>query len=189
MSQELHYTSVPRGLKPGSRGFCTVGLTPHMPGPLVERLESLSGYQPFFPPHDPSAALNPIVFSHLRLTISGKMVSVLSRIGPAGLDYSGRPNKYAHHVVLEGAERAEGGPAWLMSQPGFMQGAWDGEPCEIPIGRPPLQGDRQPGVASSWQALTRDGGWAGVLAESFLADPRRTVFLAAELAGGGGPTR
>ena len=54
MSHELHYTSVPRGLKPGSRGFCTVGLTPQMPGPLVDRLESLSGYQPVFPPHDPS---------------------------------------------------------------------------------------------------------------------------------------
>ena len=177
MSQELHYTSVPRGLKPGSRGFCTVGLTPHMPGPLVDRLEALSGYQPVFPPHDPSAPLNPIVFSHLRLTIGGKAVSVLSRIGPAGLDYSGRPNKYAHHVVLEGAERPEGGPAWLLSQPGFMQGAWEGEPREIPAGRTPPQGDRQPGVARAWQALTGDGGWAGVLAESFLADSRRTVFL------------
>ena len=177
MSQELHYTSVPRGLKPGSRGFCTVGMTPHMPSPLVDRLEALSGYQPVFPPHDPSAALNPVVFSHLRLTISGKMVSVLSRIGPAGLDYSGRPNKYAHHVVMEGAERPEGGPAWLLSQPGFMQGAWEGEPREIPSGRTLPQGDRQPGVARAWQSLIGDGGWAGVLAESFLADPRRTVFL------------
>ena len=37
-------------------------------------------------------------------------MNVLSRIGPAGLDYSGRPNKYAHHVVLEGAERPEAAP-------------------------------------------------------------------------------
>jgi hypothetical protein len=177
MSQELHYTSVPRGLKPGSRGFCTVGLSAHMPGLLVERLEALSGYQPVFAPHDPSSLLNPIVFSHLRLTISGKVVSVLSRIGPAGLDYSGRPSKYAHHVVLEGSERPEGGPAWLLSQPGFMHGAWEGEPREIPAGRTPPQGDRQPGVARAWQALIGDGGWAGLLAETFLADPRRTVFL------------
>ncbi|HZW35214.1 MAG TPA: hypothetical protein VFF52_31115, partial [Isosphaeraceae bacterium] len=28
-----------------------------------------------------------------------------------------------------------------------------------------------------WQALTGDGGWAGALAEAFLADPRRPVFL------------
>ena len=177
MSQELHYTSVPRGLKPGSRGFCTVGMTPQISGQLVARLESLSGYQPVFPPHDPSAGLNPIVFSHLRLTIGGKVVSVLSRIGPAAMDYSGRPNKYAHHVVLEGSERPEGGPAWLLSQPGFMQGAWEGEPREIPAGRTPPQGDRPPGVAHAWQALTGDGGWAGVLAESFLADSRRAVFL------------
>jgi len=177
MSQELHYTSVPRGLKPGSRGFCSVVMTPHMPVPLVDRLEALSGYQPVFPPHDPSASLNPVVFSHLRLTVSGNVVSVLSRIGPAGLDYSGRPNKYAHHVVLEGAERSEAGPAWLLSQPSFMQGAWEGEPREIPAGRTPPQGDHQPGVATAWRSLVGDGGWAGLLAETFLTDPRRTVFL------------
>jgi hypothetical protein len=177
MSHELHYTSVPRGLKPGSRGFCTVGLTPHMPGPLVDRLEALSGYQPVFAPHDLSAALNPIVLSHLHLNVGGKVWGVLSRVGPAGLDYSGRPNKYAHHVVLEGTERPAGGPAWLVAQHGFLQTAWEGEPSEIPKGRIPPDGDRQPGVARAWQSLCGDGGWAGVLAEGFLADPRRTVFL------------
>jgi hypothetical protein len=177
MSHELHYTSAPRGLKPGSRGFCTVAATAHLPGPLFERLEALSGYQPVFPPHDPSAALNPVVFSHLRLTVGGKVVSVLSRISPAGLDYSGRPNKYAHHIVVEGDERPAGGPAWLISQPGFMQLAWAGEPREIPAGRTVPQGDRKPGLARAWQSLTGDGGWAGVLVEAFLADPRRTVFL------------
>ena len=49
--------------------------------------------------------------------------------------------------------------------------------ARFPSGRTPLQGDRQPGMARAWQALIGDGGWAGVLAESFLADPRRTVFL------------
>ena len=177
MSQELHYTSVPRGLKPGSRGFCTVAATSQMSGPLIERLEAISGYQPVFSPNDPSAALNPIAYSHLRVPVGGKVLSVVSRIGPAGLDYSGRPNKYAHHIVLEGNERPEGGPAWLLSQPGFVQAAWDGEPREIPLGRIPPQGDRQPGVARAWQMLTDDAGWAGTLAEMFLADPKRPVFL------------
>ncbi len=147
-----------------------------MPGQLAERLEALSAYQPVFAPHDPSAALNPIVFSHHRLTLGGKVVSVLSRIGPAGLDYSGRPNKYAHHVVLEGDQRPAGGPAWLLAQPGFMQSAWEGDPREIPA-RPAPQGDRPAGVARAWQSLCGDGGWAGVLAESFLADPKRPVLL------------
>ncbi len=102
---------------------------------------------------------------------------MLSRIGPAGLDYSGRSNKYAHHVVLETSERPAGGPAWLLSQPGFVQTAWEGEPRVVPEGRRPPQGDRPAGVARAWQALTGDAGWAGVLAEAFLADPKRTAFL------------
>lgn len=177
MSQELHYTSVPRGLKPGSRGFCTVAATAQMSGTLIERLEAISGYEPVFPPNDPAAALNPIAYSHLRVPAGTKVVSVVSRIGPAALDYSGRPNKYAHHIVLERNERPEGGPAWLLSRPGFVQAAWDGEPREIPQGRTPPQGDRQPGLARAWQMLTDDAGWAGTLAETFLADPKRPVFL------------
>ncbi len=177
MSQELHYTSVPRGLKPGSRGFCSVAWTPEIPGPLVERLEGLSGYQPVYPPHDPAAVRNPINFSHIRLSLGPRTMSVLSRIGPAGLDYTGRANKYAHHVVLEPNERPEGGPAWLLSQPGLLQSTWEGEPRVLTESRPVLRGDRPAGIAQTWQALTGDGGWAGMLAESFLADPRRPVFL------------
>ncbi len=177
MSQELHYTSVPRGLKPGSRGFGAVGVTADLPDLLAERLESLSGYQAVYPPGDPSAALNPVVHAHVRLTVGGKVLDVLSRIGPAGLDYSGRPNKYAHHVVLDADDRPEGGPAWLLTQPGFLQSAWKGEPRILPAGRPVPRGDRAAGIAEAWDALTGDAGWAGVLAESYLADPRRPVFL------------
>ena len=128
MSQELHYTSVARGLKPGSRGFGTVAATAHLPEALADRLEALSVYEAVYPPGDPSAALNPVAFIHVRLTIGGRVHDVLSRIGPAGLDYSGRPNKYAHHVILESEERPDGGPAWLLGQPGFLRDAWEGEP-------------------------------------------------------------
>ncbi len=177
MSQELHYTSVPRGLKPGSRGFATVATSAHLADTLASRLESLSGYQAVYPPGDPSAALNPIVHSHVRLTVAGKVLDVLSRIGPAGLDYSGRPNKYAHHIVLDDDDRPEGGPAWLLSQPGFLQAAWQGEPRVLPAGKTVPHGDRPASIAATWQALAGDAGWAGVLAESFLTDPRRPAFL------------
>jgi hypothetical protein len=177
MSHELHYTSVPRGLKLGSRGFCTVAATPGMPVTLFDRLESLSGYQAVYPPGDPSAALNPIVASHFRVTIGDKNFSVLSRIGPAGLDYSGRPNKYAHHVVIEPHERPTGGPAWLLSQPDFWQTAWVGEPRELPAGRTLPRGDRPAAIAHAWRDLTGDAGWAGVVAESFLSDSKRPIYL------------
>jgi GTPase-associated protein 1, N-terminal domain type 2/GTPase-associated protein 1, middle domain len=177
MSQELHYTSVPRGLKPGSRGFCTVATTPGMSGQLADRLESFTAYQAIYPPHDPAASRNPINFMHVKSALGGKSVNILSRVGPAELDYSGRSNKYAHHIVLEVNERPAGGPAWLMSQPGFLQEVWRGEPRELPERTMPPPGDRPPGKAVAWQKLTDDAGWAGALAESFLADPRRPAII------------
>lgn len=177
MSHELHYTSVPRGLVPGTRGFCTVAATPSLSRPLVERLESLSGYHPVFPPDDPRAALNPIVHMHVKFSVGGKLLHVLSRAGPAGLDYSSRPNKYAHHVVLDPSETPQGGPAWLLRQPGFMETEWVGEPRGLPTGRVPPRGDRPPGIATAWQAKSGDAGWAGALAEAFLVDPGRPVYL------------
>ncbi|QEH31543.1 hypothetical protein OJF2_00080 [Aquisphaera giovannonii] len=177
MSHELHYTSVPRGLLPGSRGFCTVACTAGMPGSLRERLEGLSGYRPAVPPHDPDAALNPVAFSHHRLALGGRSSSVLSRVSAAGLDYSSRPNKHAHHVVLGPEERPEGGPAWLLMQPGFLEASWHGEPATIEAGRVPPRGDRPPGIARAWGAIAGDPGWAGVLAEAFLADPSRVAAL------------
>ncbi len=177
MTQELHYTSLPRGLRPGSRGFCTVASTSGMPVTLTERLESLSGYQPVYPPGDLSEAKNPIVFAHFRLTIHQRPLSILSRIGPAGLDYSGRPNKYAHHLVLDPNERPEAGPGWLLTLPDILQTHWTGEPRELATGRPVPRGDNPPRIAQAWRKLTGDAGWAGVLAESFLDDPKRPAYL------------
>ena len=58
-----------------------------------------------------------------------------------------------------------------------MRDAWEGEPRILAAGHPVPPGDRPPGIARAWHDLTGDAGWAGVLAESFLADPRRPVFL------------
>src|SRR5688572_1689102 len=101
MAQEIIYTSAPQGLRPGTYGFCTVAATAGMPSSLLERLEALSGYSHLYPPDDPRAALNPVVHSHLILKLNGRRVHVVSRIADAGLDYSQRSNKLAHHAVLE----------------------------------------------------------------------------------------
>ena len=132
MSQELIYTSAPKGLKPGTRGFCTVAMTHAMPPQLVERLESLSGYRQVFAPQDPQAALNPVVQSHLRISVGGRTYHILSRICAAGLDYSQRANKFAHHLVLDASEMPAAGPAWALAQRGVMESAWDGATKIIP---------------------------------------------------------
>ncbi|MGV2333984.1 MAG UNVERIFIED_CONTAM: hypothetical protein LVR18_07650 [Planctomycetaceae bacterium] len=45
MIEEILYTSAPKGLKPGSHGFCTVNSTIGMAQTTAERLEALSGYR------------------------------------------------------------------------------------------------------------------------------------------------
>ena len=180
MSEELHYTSVPRGMKPGTRGFCTVARTVGLSALLADRLEGLSGYRPIFPTHDPESSKNPTAFSHLRLSAGGPSISVLSRVAPAGLDYTDRANKYAQHIVVGPSERPEGGPAWLLSLPDFLDATWQGEPRLIDEGRRPPTGDRPAGRCLGWASATGDAGWAGVVAESFLADPKRLVYLVFE---------
>src|SRR5438067_11812467 len=101
MSQELIYTSAPRGLKAGSSGFCTVAMSAGMPAALASRLESISGYRPLFPLGDAGAARNPVAWSHCRIDVGGAARHVLSRVAFAGADYSGRSNKLAHHVALD----------------------------------------------------------------------------------------
>lgn len=177
LSQELLYTSAPQGLKPGSRGFCTVISTQGMPSPLASVLESISGYRPVYPPGDTNAASNPVVYSHLHLNAAGKRYHVLSRIAEYGLDYSQRSNKIAHHVVLDPKELSNGGPAALLEESGFMESAWDGKPRILPTGRAVPASDRTPAVCATWQRHAGDAGWAGVLAEAFLADPDRQVYL------------
>jgi hypothetical protein len=177
VSHELLYTSAPRGLKPGSRGFCTVVSSQGIPAPLASALESLSSYRHVYRPGDSQAGDNPVVWSHVRLSVAGRQYSVLSRISDYNLDYSDRSNKLAHHVALESRECTDGGPAWILERPGFMETSWDGTPRVIPSGRPIVQGSRDVAVCTAWQTLTGDAGWAGVLAESLLANPERHVYI------------
>jgi hypothetical protein len=177
MSYELFYTSAPKGLRPGARGYCTVAATQGLPAALMEKLESLSGYSALFPPLDTKASLNPVAYSHLRISVSGKPYSVLSRTCAAGVDYTERANKFAHHVALEPDERPSAGPAWLLEQPGFMATKWDGVVRQITTARPIPAGQISTNPCTAWEELTGDAGWAGVLAEAFLANSNRTAYL------------
>ncbi len=177
MAQELIYTSAPRGLRVGSSGFCTVACTRGMAPNYVELLESLSGYTAPFPPHDRKARLNPTAFSHYRVRIGGKPLSILSRVAFAGLDHTQRSNKLAHHLVLQRTEQASGGPAWMLQQPDATVTQWSGEPHYLEGERRLPAGDSQPAPCTAWQEAVGDAGWAGVLAQAFLDDPREPSFL------------
>ena len=178
MSQELIYTSAPKGLKLGARGLCTVAATPGMAKNLADRLESLSGYRHLFPPGSPEAHLNPVNYSYLRFVLGGQTYYLLSRIADAGLDYTQRTNKLAHHIVLHPSELPPAGPAWLASQPGVFETTWNRDPEHIPKGRRPIpQGQLNAGICSAWKAAMGDAGWAGVLAEHALKSNQEEAYL------------
>lgn len=176
MTQELVYTSAPKGLKLGSRGFCTVASTRGMSKTLADRLEALSGYKHLFQP-GPNETRNPANFSYVTFRMGGKQYAVLSRVGDAGLDYTQRANKIAHHVVLEPADLCEAGPAWMASQPGFLLDSWEGDPRLIDNGRPAPQGELAPAVCKYWEEVTGDAGWAGVLAETVAGGASREAYI------------
>ncbi len=175
MSQELVYTSVPRGLLPGSSGFCTVARTVEMPEVLAKRLESLSGYRHAYPPQSENASLNPVAFSHAFFRLGEITLHLLSRIGSAGLDHTKRSNSIAHHVVLSPGELTACGPARILTEPNFMISKWDSPPLAWEKGRPVPNPPNEPRKCVLWEAITGDAGWGGILAET--AAQKRPVCI------------
>ena len=142
MFHELIYTSAPRGLAAGSKGFTTVASTPDMPKQLTSLLESLSGYRHLHHPQDAQAHLNPIAYSFLTTKIAGSQHFILSRVADAGLDYSQRTNKLAHHLAKAGQPEIPSGPAWLAAQGRLLPNQLDGRPA-IASRQPPPSREEQ----------------------------------------------
>lgn len=173
MPQELVYTSATIGLKPGSKGFCTVAATNGIPPRTITLLESLSGYRHVHPPTQSPHPGNPIAWSHL-LTPAGE--SLISRVADAGLDYSGRSNKIAHHVLLAQQERQAFGPAAMMRAGQNLIASWETPPRWL--GTRKLDAGTEAAIPSSnWQSITGDAGWAGVLAQAAVAPEMPECFV------------
>ena len=176
MTIELLYTSAAQGLKQGSRGFCTVVCTAGLPINLAQRLEALSGYRHLYQPGDQRADDNPVCHSHIRLAVGGKTLSILSRVGAYGVDYSQRTNKIAHHVVFDGAVPVCG-PAAVLSQSGIMRTNWDGECKTLQSGPQVPSIALQPAPCQEWNRITGDAGWAGVVANAWLQPTGKPVWI------------
>lgn len=175
MSYELIYTSVPSGLASGTRGFCVVAATPGMPPRLQRLLESLSGYRHLYSPGDPR---NPAVHSLVTLQCNGVEYSILSKIVDAGIDYSKRSNKLAHHVAVPSSERAMYSAAGPFQNAGFFRSQWSGKPG--PLSPRPLPNATTPNPqppALTWQSLAGDAGWAGVLAATATMPDREYRYI------------
>jgi hypothetical protein len=170
--EELIFTSSPRGLHIGKSGFCTVASTPQMTPNLSRLLESLSGYRHLFNSGSPETQRNPVVYSLLRVKVGGHQRYVMSRIADAGVDYSGRSNKLAHHVCLPPAFGVDGkfdcgdgsvidsGPTRLLLDKLFFFRQWQGESRWLPP-RLLLKNAAVIKPCRTWEKVTGDAGWAG----------------------------
>jgi hypothetical protein len=180
MIEEIIYTSAVKGLKQGSRGFCTVASTAGMGANMAERLESMSGYRHAFPLNDPKASLNPVNYSHVTTRMAGRKLNVISRIADAGQDYSGRTNKLAHHVVVDDMSSLPAGPARVVGDTSSIISTWDGKVTTRPARVLPCPQIPPKVKFSAWQSAAADNGWGGYVAEQLLASkaPVNVIFPA-----------
>ncbi len=177
MANKLVYTSAPKGLIPGSCGFCTVAGTRGMTKTVVDALEGLAGYRRVYETTD-ALHRNPVAFSHLMVATPRGRLRVLARIAEARPDYSGRTNHIASFLQLEEAETPKRGPAYLFSQPGLFETQWPN--AQPPIAYPspvaiPMEEDTYPRPCDYWRVVADDPGWAGVLASTI--ETRRLAIL------------
>jgi hypothetical protein len=125
MPQQLIYTSAPRGVVAGRSGHCTVARSAAMREALMLQLEKLSYYQHL---SLSGGQERPIHCCRL-LDIRGSRYHVLTRIQDAGLDFTGRTNFVAHHLVLtpEEVRQFASPPVILREWPGWVN-SWSKEP-------------------------------------------------------------
>ena len=180
MSFEFVHTSVERGLR-GDSGFAIAVLTRGLPPALEPALAELSAYD-----FDSNRAVGAdrTDWAHRILSAQGKSYTVLSRTAPCGNDWSGRPNRIAHHLVVDPSHRAPAGPAWMLAHfAGFHGSAPAVREC--PMGPSLPSGHESARPADAWHVAGFDRGWAGVIAQTLLDAPQSTccVVLPSEVDG------
>lgn len=180
MAYELIYTSAERGLRPGTRGYCTVAYTQGMMPQTVQLMEALSAYKSMYGAQEAAAMTEPVSWSHYKMTLLGHAASVLSRVSPTGVDHTNRSNKLAHHILVQSRERPAGGPLWVSSQEGMFIEQWEGTPRLLTTPKTLPTGDETDFHCNRWAELTGDAGHAGMLASHYHSSPDAPVFLAYE---------
>jgi hypothetical protein len=155
MPQQLIYTSAPRGVIAGRSGHCTVARSAAMRDALMLQLEKLSYYQHL----SLSGGQERPIYCCRVLDIRGSRYHVLTRIQDAGLDFTGRTNFLAHHLVFAPEEIRQfasppiifrGWSGWANSWTKEPQ-LFDAEDWSLLTSLPAA-----PAPATTWQQLTGD---------------------------------
>ena len=149
MSFELMHTSVPRDLD-GQSGFGVAAMTRDLPRPLRDALVAWSDGSEL----DASADR---AISYAICQVGGAAWPVLTCVTRCGVDWSGRANRVAHHLVLEPGDRCIDGPIALARAFRFAS-----EVPEVGLRSPPMlpriqsRVDALCGVDPAWLELVAD---------------------------------
>lgn len=166
MPQQLIYTSAPRGVVAGRSGHCTVARSAAMREALMLQLEKWSYYQHL----SLSGGQERPIHSCRVIDLRGSRYHVLTRIQDAGLDFTGRTNFLAHHLVFtpEEIRQFPSPPIILRDWTGWVK-SWSKEPVLLENEDWSALTKLSASVsvpAKDWQQLTGDAGNGYGLLES-----------------------
>ena len=167
MAWQLIYTSTPRGLVAGRSGFCTVARHPEIRERLVAEIERFSAMDRSYT-QIAGAGAPPVIAAHRVVDLGDATYHVLSMIQDAGLDYTGRTNHIAHHLICEEHELGLAvSPAQILRHFPWRK-SWDvaprylGAPEKVQLAD---VGNRISMPAREWERLSGDGAKALLLTE------------------------
>ena len=156
MPLQLIYTSAPRGVVAGRSGYCTVARSATLREAVTLQLEKWSHYQHL---SLIGGQERPIHCCRI-IDVRGTRYHVLSRIEDAGLDFTGRTNFVAHHLVFTPEEVREfPSPAVILRDWTGWAKSWSQEPQILDTEDwSSLKALHQIGLlpAARWQRLTGD---------------------------------
>ena len=98
MPRELIFTSVPKGVKPGSTGYCTVAKHKGIDRLLDQAVEKLCFYELMKLPN------KPVVNNYTILSLNTGTFYVLTRTCYSGSDHTGRTNYLSHNLIFDQTE-------------------------------------------------------------------------------------
>ena len=121
---------------------------------LIQLLEQSSVYA-----HRTSAP-HPEIYSYRTMVLTGTTYKILSVIREAGLDFTGRTNFLAHHLVFEpGEPLGINSPAEILLFWDGWKSSWEGEPESLPPISVPLVQTLEP-PSKNWESLMGDAALA-----------------------------
>lgn len=188
MAKQLLFTSAPKGVWPGTSGYCTVMCSESLPRAVAEHMEKLSVFRildsengspiPLVEQnYSKLKSINPNNLAHLTFRFRGKETNVILRTSLAGFDYSGRLRKLSHMFLIDESEKVSTDPASLLFNQQLFRNDWEEEPRteSSDVTLPP--GSLNDSQGQTWGQLKGDPGWAQFVATHILRNPRDPIYI------------